>query len=87
VGRSPVEKKTVEAAAGSEFRKDLYVTMQLEIRGRASASLLVRRSAAFMPLQLSHAPQAPNPKELSTLKRHKCRAPTVSCRVSNGIVG
>src|SRR5947207_2534895 len=39
-----------------------------------------------MQLQLTHNQQATNPKELSTLKRHKCRVPTASCRVSNRFV-
>ena len=37
--------------------------------------LPTRGSAAFTPLQLPHDQQASNAKELSTLKRHKCRAP------------
>jgi len=34
-----------------------------------------RRSAAFMPLQRTHDQHSPNTKQLSALKRHKCRAP------------
>ncbi|MHB8520432.1 MAG: hypothetical protein ACYDH9_06710 [Limisphaerales bacterium] len=37
--------------------------------------LLAYRSAAFTPPQLPHDQQASNAKELSTLKRHKCRGP------------
>ena len=36
---------------------------------------LRERSADFRPLQLTHDQQSPNIKQLSTLKRHKCRAP------------
>ena len=37
--------------------------------------VLADGSAAFTPLQHPHDPQASNAKELSPLKRHKCRAP------------
>src|ERR1700716_3227251 len=40
-----------------------------------------RWSAAFMPLQRAHSPDAPNiltHNEARTVKRHKCRAPSRS---------
>src|SRR6266850_1640879 len=37
---------------------------------------LAHESKAFTRLQLLHDQQSSNTKELSTLKRHKCRAPS-----------
>ncbi len=43
------------------------------------------RSAAFMPLHFSHAPQSARTKKLSTVKRHECRAPAVLRALPNCI--